>query len=115
MRMSTQRCCHDCRGYQGLGGQLSVDCEVGQIAARQVESRVQYMNPTMATIGTIAVDDDDEESDTIPTVLSILGFVSRPLPAVGTQLQGSPHASAPVLLCLSRLAVLHCVSAPSSP
>ena len=29
----------------------------------------------MATIGTIAVDDDEEESDTIPTVLSILGFV----------------------------------------
>ncbi|MGD1978718.1 MAG: hypothetical protein PVJ98_04940 [Akkermansiaceae bacterium] len=29
----------------------------------------------MATIGTIALDDDEEESDTIPTVLSILGFV----------------------------------------
>lgn len=29
----------------------------------------------MATIGTVATDDDEEESDTIPTVLSILGFV----------------------------------------
>lgn len=32
--------------------------------------------PTMATIGTISMDDDDDEpSDTIPTVMSILGFV----------------------------------------
>jgi hypothetical protein len=29
----------------------------------------------MSTIGTVAMDDDDEESDTIPTVLSILAFV----------------------------------------
>ncbi|MDB4405380.1 hypothetical protein N9199_02340, partial [bacterium] len=32
--------------------------------------------PTMSTIGTIAMDDDEEEeSDTIPMVMSILAFV----------------------------------------
>jgi len=40
--------------------------------------RVQQLGPptapTMSTIGTIATSDDDEPSDTIPTVLSILAF-----------------------------------------
>ncbi len=31
--------------------------------------------PTMSTIGTIAVDDEEESSDLIPTILSILAFV----------------------------------------